>query len=163
MSELPEYQPFPNDRGRNWRQRRLEVPLLLRSLKLPEAPRMLEVGCGQGVALAAFARLRQPQRLVGIDVDPQAVVAARRALNAERIDAEVRVADVRALPFEDGSYDVVVDFGGRVPAARAALGRSMGDACPCGRLRRAPSVVLRTPPQLAPDGSPAPMFVRLGA
>ena len=57
LSEIPEYRPFPNERGRNWRQGRLEVPLLLRSLKLPEAPRMLEVGCGQGVALAALAPL----------------------------------------------------------------------------------------------------------
>lgn len=98
------------------------MPLLLRSLKLPQAPRTLEVGCGQGVALVALARLREPQRLVGIDIDPHAVGAARRALNAERIDAEVHVADVRSLPFEDGSFDVVVDFGTLFHIARANSG-----------------------------------------
>jgi len=122
LSQDPEYRPFPNESGRNWRQEKLEVPLLLRSLRLPEALRTLEVGCGQGVALVALARLRAPSRLVGIDVDPQAVVAARRALNAERIDAEVHVADVRSLPFEDGSFDVVIDFGTLFHIARAEVG-----------------------------------------
>jgi ubiquinone/menaquinone biosynthesis C-methylase UbiE len=122
LSEIQEYRPFPNERGRNWRQDRLEVPLLLRSLKLPHAPRMLEVGCGQGVALAAFARLREPRRLVGVDLDRQAIAAARRALNSDRIDAEVCVADVRSLPFEDGSFDVVVDFGTLFHIARAEAG-----------------------------------------
>jgi ubiquinone/menaquinone biosynthesis C-methylase UbiE len=119
VTEPPEYQPFPNERGRNWRQRRLEVPALVRCLKLPEAARMLEVGCGRGVALAELARLREPRRLVGVDIDAEAVAAARRALNAERIEAEVHVADVRALPFEDGAFDVVVDFGTLFHIARA--------------------------------------------
>jgi SAM-dependent methyltransferase len=117
-----EYQPFPNEKGRNWRQARLEVPALLCSLRLPEAPRMLEVGCGQGGALAALARLRPPRRLVGVDIDPLAVAAARRALNEDRIDAEVGVADVRDLPFEDGSFDVVIDFGTLFHIARADAG-----------------------------------------
>ncbi|HEX7292206.1 MAG TPA: class I SAM-dependent methyltransferase [Conexibacter sp.] len=122
LNDMPEYQPFPNDRGRNWRQGRLEVPVLLRSLGLSSAPRMLEVGCGQGVALAALARLRQPCQLVGVDIDPLAVAAARRALDADRVDAEVRVADVRALPFEDGSFDLVIDFGTLFHIARADAG-----------------------------------------
>lgn len=119
---MAEYRPFPNDRGRNWRQGRLEVPILLRSLGLSAAPRVLEVGCGHGVALAALARLREPRRLVGIDIDPLAVAAARRALDADRIDAEVCVADVRALPFADGSFDLAIDFGTLFHIARADLG-----------------------------------------
>lgn len=98
------------------------MPALLFSLRLPEAPRMLEVGCGQGVALVALARLREPRRLVGIDIDPLAVAAAQRALSADRIDAEVCGADVRALPFEDGSFDVVIDFGTLFHIARAEAG-----------------------------------------
>jgi len=122
LSEIPDYQPFPNDRGRNWRQERLEVPALVRSLRLPETSRMLEVGCGRGVALASLARLRQPRRLVGIDIDCGAVAVARRALDADRIDAEVCVADVRALPFEDGAFDVVIDFGTLFHISDAGLG-----------------------------------------
>ncbi len=122
LSEIPEYRPFPNEKGRNWRQGRLEVPALVRSLRLPEAPRLLEVGCGQGVALAALARLCEPRRLVGVDIDPLVLAAGRRALDADRIDAEVRVADVRSLPFEDGSFDVVVDFGTLFHIARADAG-----------------------------------------
>jgi ubiquinone/menaquinone biosynthesis C-methylase UbiE len=122
LSEVPEYRPFPNARSRNWRQARIEVPALVCSLRLPEASRVLEVGCGRGVALAALARLRQPRRLVGVDIDGGAVAEARRALDADRIDAEVCVADVRALPFEDGAFDVVIDFGTLFHIAHADLG-----------------------------------------
>jgi SAM-dependent methyltransferase len=122
LSETSEYRPFPNVSGRNWRQDRLEVPALVRALGLPAALRMLEVGCGRGVALGVLARLREPRRLVGIDIDPVAVAAARRALDANRVDAEVHVADVRALPFEDGSFDVVIDFGTLFHIGRAEAG-----------------------------------------
>ena len=83
---------------------------------------MLEVGCGQGVALAALARLRGPRWLVGVDIDPLAIATARRVLDADRVEAEVCVADVRALPFEDGSFDVVIDFGTLFHIARADAG-----------------------------------------
>ena len=83
---------------------------------------MLEVGCGQGVALATLAQLCGPSRLVGTDVDPVAIALARRALDADRIDAELFVADVRALPFDDGSFDVVIDFGTLFHIARAEAG-----------------------------------------
>ena len=58
-----EYQPFPNESGRNWRQERLEVPMMLAVLKLPRRARVLEVGCGRGIALPVFARLLAPARL----------------------------------------------------------------------------------------------------
>lgn len=124
MIQPPEYLPFPNESGRNWRQQWLEVPALVRVLRLPETARILEVGCGRGVALMSLDRLLQPRRLVGVDIDPTTVGTARRALNEERIRAEVRVADVRALPFGDEAFDVVVDFGTLFHIARAGTALS---------------------------------------
>ena len=95
------------------------MPALVHSLRLPQDVRLLELGCGRGVALAALARLRRPRRLAGVDIDPEAVAQARRRLADGRVDAEVQVADVRALPFEDGAFDVVVDFGTLFHVARA--------------------------------------------
>jgi protein-L-isoaspartate O-methyltransferase len=73
-----EYEPFPNVELRNSMQFAFEVPLMARMLDVPERARILEVGCGRGIALAALARLRAPERLVGVDLDPEALWDATR-------------------------------------------------------------------------------------
>lgn len=103
------YKPFPNKRGRNWRQQRLEIPLFTRLLDLPPHARVLEVGCGRGIGLPVIAELCRPARLVGIDFDAELVAEARSANDGVR--AELLRSDVRAMPFTDGSFDVVIDFG----------------------------------------------------
>ena len=105
------YEPFPNIERRNVLQECLEVPALVRSLKLPKDARILEVGCGRGVALAPLAQLCRPRALVGLDFDDALLAVARERLAARGIDADLVHGDVRALPFPDRSFDVVIDFG----------------------------------------------------
>ena len=105
------YRPFPNLAYRNCIQQRFEVPTLARLLRLPPGRRVLEVGCGRGVALPALARACRPALLVGLDVEPEFLVEAAYELTRERVAARLVCADVREMPFEDGSFDVVVDFG----------------------------------------------------
>ena len=105
------YQPFPNIERRNVLQECLEVPALVRSLRLPRGARILEVGCGRGVALAPLAQLCRPTALVGLDFDPALIAVARRRLEDRGIDAQLVHGDVRAMPFPDRSFDVVIDFG----------------------------------------------------
>jgi ubiquinone/menaquinone biosynthesis C-methylase UbiE len=109
--EVHGYQEFPNVARRNAMQELLEVPALVRALELPKGGRILEVGCGRGVALVPLARLCEPVRLVGLDVDDRLLAAAREQLDARRVHAELVCGDVREMPFADGSFDVVVDFG----------------------------------------------------
>jgi ubiquinone/menaquinone biosynthesis C-methylase UbiE len=106
-----EYQPFPNESGRNWRQERVEIPLMLAVLSLPRGARVLEVGCGRGIALPVFDRLLTPARLVGLDIDPMLLTEAEQRLTETGTPAELIPGDVRNLPFPDGSFDVVIDFG----------------------------------------------------
>ena len=75
---LEEYTAFPNMESRNGLQARVEIPLMLRALGLPRGARILEVGCGRGVALPLFAERLAPAVLVGVDVDPALVAVARR-------------------------------------------------------------------------------------
>jgi SAM-dependent methyltransferase len=104
-----DYRPFPNDEGRNTRQARLEVPVFARVLGIHPGSRILEVGCGRGIALPVISRLCAPDRLVGIDIDESLLGAA--AAHTHGLGVELVRADVRALPFPDGSFDVVIDFG----------------------------------------------------
>src|SRR4051812_12001025 len=106
-----EYVPFGNMESRNGLQERLEIPLLVRALRLPRGGRVLEVGCGRGIALPVLAERLQPSSLVGVDVDGTLVEIARQRIVRSGTRAEVRTGDVRALPFENGSFDVVIDFG----------------------------------------------------
>jgi ubiquinone/menaquinone biosynthesis C-methylase UbiE len=105
------YQPFPDVARRNFLQEALEVPTLVRSLQLEPGGRVLEVGCGRGIALPPLARLLAPSRLVGIDIDPGLMTLAADRVRASGTVSELYCADVRALPFEDDSFDLVIDFG----------------------------------------------------
>lgn len=128
MAMTAEYRPFPNEEGRNTRQSQLEIPAMVRALGIPSNARILEVGCGRGVALPVFAQLCSPRRLVGLDIDPDLLVEAAANLSEHGTAAELCIADVRHMPFGDGTFDVIVDFGtlfhiARPQAASAEIAR----------------------------------------
>jgi ubiquinone/menaquinone biosynthesis C-methylase UbiE len=117
-----EYQPFPEKAGRNTRQQDVEVPLFVRLLGLPRRRRILEVGCGAGIALPGLHRLCSPTLLVGLDVDGDALADAATRTHTLAPTAELVRGDVRAMPFADESFDVVVDFGTCYHIARSEQG-----------------------------------------
>jgi ubiquinone/menaquinone biosynthesis C-methylase UbiE len=106
-----EYQPFPNEEGRNNRQSQLEIPAMVRALGIPSGRRILEVGCGRGIALPVIDRLCGPQLLVGLDVNPELLVEAAANLREQGTVAQLCVGDVRRMPFADEAFDVIIDFG----------------------------------------------------
>jgi SAM-dependent methyltransferase len=77
----------------------------------PNEARVLEVGCGPGHLSIAMAR-RHRLDVTALDLDPAMIERARsNASRAAVADASVPsfvVGDVAALPFPDGSFDVVV-------------------------------------------------------
>jgi len=76
--------------------------VLLDYLELENGLDVLDAGCGMGVMLRAVERLRDV-RLTGLDADP-----ARLAIAARLTSAALVEGDVRALPFDDASFDRVV-------------------------------------------------------
>ena len=119
-----DYRPFPNRARRNWIQRYVELPVMSaalglprEALRLPRGARLLEVGCGRGVALSYFAERLRPARLVGLDVDPTLLAEAEASWNGSG-PVELVCGDARALPFPDSSFDLVVDFGTLFHVAR---------------------------------------------
>ena len=111
MATDREYRPFPDEEGRNSRQSSLEVPLMIRALRLPRQVRVLEVGCGRGIALPVLAKVLRPRRLVGLDMEPALLERARVHAAATGTAVELVPGDVRAMPFPDESFDLVIDFG----------------------------------------------------
>jgi len=66
--------------------------------------RLLDAGCGTGGFLAWAALQPAFERLCGADVSSEAIELAQETVPS----AELHVAPLRALPFEDAAFDVVV-------------------------------------------------------
>ena len=105
------YQPFPDVARRNFMQRHVEIPLMVRALGLSGGGRVLEIGCGRGVGLSALSHVLRPALLVGLDVDAALLAEARKRLAREGVPARLELGDARALPFTGASFDLVIDFG----------------------------------------------------
>jgi ubiquinone/menaquinone biosynthesis C-methylase UbiE len=68
---------------------------------------VLEVGCGRGGGASYVARYLKPNSMTGIDIAAKAVEFCRRHYSAANLSFEH--GDAEALPFEDGSFDTVVN------------------------------------------------------
>lgn len=110
-SDSDVYRGFGDVETRNGLQERLEIPLLLHALRPPRGQRVLEIGCGRGVALPVLSARLRPAWLTGIDIDPTLVALARARVERTGVRATIVEADARALPFDDGAFDLVIDFG----------------------------------------------------
>jgi ubiquinone/menaquinone biosynthesis C-methylase UbiE len=63
----------------------------------------LDAGCGDGRYLAAL-RPELPPRIAGVDISERILATARASVP----DAELRQANLEALPFGDGAFDLVL-------------------------------------------------------
>ena len=70
---------------------------------------LLDVGCGPASITADLAEHVAPGRVVALDAAAGALEAARATLSERGLSEQVGLArgDVMALPFEDGSFDIV--------------------------------------------------------
>jgi SAM-dependent methyltransferase len=109
----------------------IRAELLAAVLELGKEPlagrgEILDVGCGSGWLLAEFAaRGVERQRLHGVDLIEARVVAARERVTG----VEVRLADARSLPFEDGRFELITML--------TTLSSALGEESVAGVLREA--------------------------
>lgn len=70
---------------------------------------LLDVGCGPATITADLAEAVAPGRVVALDGAPAAIEAARATLESRGLTGSVELveADLFALPFPDGAFDVV--------------------------------------------------------
>ena len=89
---------------------------ILDSLHLAGDERVLDMGCGRGAVLTAVARRLTTGRVTGIDIwsttdqSGNAREVALRNASLEGVSDRVHIdtGDMRALPYEDASFDLVV-------------------------------------------------------
>jgi ubiquinone/menaquinone biosynthesis C-methylase UbiE len=89
---------------------------LLDQAAVDRESRVLDIGCGRGAVLTLVAGHLTTGRAVGIDLwrgsdqSGNSALATRRNAEAEHVDGRVDVctADMRALPFADGTFDLIV-------------------------------------------------------
>lgn len=79
-------------------------------LGIEPGDRVLEAGCGSGVVLRDIARRVGAGRAVGVDPNPYFLRIARELAESAGLAEwiELRQGDVRALPAEDGEFDLAL-------------------------------------------------------
>jgi len=92
------------------------APHLVRFAGIRAGERVLDVACGTGVVALTAARLGA--KATGLDLTPQLIAHARENAALMEVDIPFHEGDAEALPFADGSFDVVVSQFGHMFAPR---------------------------------------------
>jgi SAM-dependent methyltransferase len=71
--------------------------------------RVLEVGCGMGTLAMYWARAGV--RMTAVDLNATAAEQTRRRFALAGLEGDIRQADARALPFDDGTFSFVYSWG----------------------------------------------------
>lgn len=83
------------------------IETLIGFSKVKSTDHVLDVACGPGIVACEFAK--NASRVVGIDYTATMIrVAEQRQIEQKLHNLEWRTGDAMNLPFEDGSFDVVV-------------------------------------------------------
>lgn len=93
-------------RAHSWRTVANSAAYLVPHLR--EGLRVLDVGSGPGTITIDLARRVRPGLVTGVDASDDVVARAAGLAASERVDnVEFRVGDAYALPFDDGTFDLV--------------------------------------------------------
>ena len=97
---------------------------LIDRIPLGDGTRMLDIACGTGVVAREAARRNATAEIAGLDMNPQMIEVAATRSEEEGLHIAWYVGVADALPFEDGSFDLVTIQQGFqfFPDKAAALG-----------------------------------------
>jgi len=91
-------------------------------IDLKPGMRVLDVACGTGNL--AIPAAKTGADVTGIDIAPNLIDQAKARAEAEGVKAKFDVGDAEALPYEDGSFDVVMTMFGAMFAPRPEVAAS---------------------------------------
>lgn len=128
---------------------RLSVVEVARAGFVGHTTRVLDIGCSTGFTALEIARLTGCT-VVGIDINPMSIIVAQeRAAKLGLLNVRFELADATALPFDDGSFDLV--FCGNVTSIISddtkALSEYRRVLKPNGLIAAIPMYYIDPPPQ----------------
>lgn len=91
----------------------------LSRISIEPGMRVLDVACGAGQT--AIPMSRAGAKVTGVDIATNLIEQARARAQAENLDARFEEGDAEMLPFEDGSFDLVISLIGAMFAPRPDL------------------------------------------
>jgi SAM-dependent methyltransferase len=91
----------------------------LSRINVEPGARILDVACGAGQT--AIPMSRAGAKVTGVDIASNLIEQARARAQAENLDARFDEGDAEMLPYEDGSFDLVVSLIGAMFAPRPEL------------------------------------------
>ncbi|MGI9070880.1 MAG: class I SAM-dependent methyltransferase [Bryobacteraceae bacterium] len=94
----------------------LEWNRILDGLRLQGDEEVLDMGCGRGAVLTAVARRLSTGRVTGVDIwstkdqsgNARSVTLRNASLEGVADRVQIETGDTRALPYPDGTFDLVV-------------------------------------------------------
>jgi SAM-dependent methyltransferase len=92
---------------------------LVKFAQIAKGQRVLDVACGTGVVAVTAAR--RGAKVSGLDLTPTLLERARENAKIAEVDIEFVEGDAEALPYPDGSFDVVLSQFGHIFAPRPAV------------------------------------------
>jgi ubiquinone/menaquinone biosynthesis C-methylase UbiE len=94
-----------------WEKQVVKVALADLAKLLPEpelrCATVLDAGCGQGKALKLLKHRFKPAKLIAVDLDPHALLAARAEAKRRKLKPEFIEADCASIPLPDSSVDMI--------------------------------------------------------
>jgi ubiquinone/menaquinone biosynthesis C-methylase UbiE len=87
----------------------ISPPELLEFIETHKPGRAIDIGCGTGTNIITLARAGW--RVTGVDFAPRAISLAKRKLEHEGVQAELKVADATKLDGISGPFDLAFDLG----------------------------------------------------
>lgn len=94
-----------------WQHHVLRVAINdLRSLfagPLPEAPVLMDAGCGQGKSFGLLAEAFKPARIIGLDADPHSLDCSRAEAKRLGLEVQLIASDCAAIDLPDASVDLL--------------------------------------------------------
>ena len=70
--------------------------------------RLLDAGCGTGMMALRIAARYPGCAVYGIDISSKMIAAARRDVEKQGLEVDLRVGSITDLPYTGGSFDVVI-------------------------------------------------------
>ncbi len=107
---------YPRKGLRTNSRQKTQLVFVVQVKLIPRRERLLDIGCGRGAVLLMAAQRLPRGQAVGVDVwstkdqsgNAERVTRQNAELEGVADRVELHTADMRELPFDDGSFDVVV-------------------------------------------------------